>query len=436
MPGEGQNPDLESKMALLSKRLMQAVAQALDAGGDPAPLFLDLKGRCIYGTDPLGVLNDRETRCSYALQESIDRGSPFLYYAAPSVMCWVAALEHQRVIYGSMASGAFRVEDTGAGFDGAHTYLETHGMDSGVATAFLAAVPAITRKRLEAMADRARDVFYRKSGWRPELLNERKQEWRRHRQLAGAMIEMRARGESALYTFEKERELLANIRAGDRNESRRLLNEMLATIYLSAPKPAVLRARLIELLSCLTRAAIEDNPLLEPLIERNHRWTDRLIHAEGFESLSNALMNALDEFIDAVHLHGVNRSNVHVHKALEYIVGTYRDPISLSHVAKHVGLSTYRLAHLVKEFTGNTVLEMIREVRLRRAQELLDQTALTCAEIAYEVGFGDQSYFIRQFKRETGLTPVQYRRHRRPVPGRSASAGEGEGHRGRRKAGK
>ena len=41
----------------------------------------------------------------------------------------------------------------------------------------------------------------------------------------------------------------------------------------------VLRARAVELMSCLTRAAIEDNPLLEPLIERNHAWTERLIAA-------------------------------------------------------------------------------------------------------------------------------------------------------------
>jgi AraC-like DNA-binding protein len=187
---------------------------------------------------------------------------------------------------------------------------------------------------------------------------------------------------------------------------------MLGTIYLSSPKPVVLRARVIELLSCLTRAAIEDNPMLEPLIERNHRWTDQLIHADGFEALSTELMQALDEFIDAVYLHGVNRSNVHVHKAMEFIAREFKEPISLSHVAAHVGLSSCRLAHLVKAFTGKTVLEVIRQVRLQRAQELLDRTALSGVEIAYEVGFGDQSYFIQHFKRYAGMTPARYRRRR------------------------
>ena len=84
--------------------------------------------------------------------------------------------------------------------------------------------------------------------------------------------------------------MLSNIRAGDRNQARRILNDMLANIYLSCPELVVLRARSIELMSCLSRAAIEDNPLLEPLIERNHRWTEALLEATSFEDLSMSLM--------------------------------------------------------------------------------------------------------------------------------------------------
>lgn len=397
-------------MAMLSKRLMQAVAREVTDAGDAPPRFLDLKGSCLFGSDPLGVLRNSAPRRNYALQESVDRGDPFLYYVAPSVMSWVLALENQRALAGSMLGGDYFVEEGEGSREAAAVYLTGQGMAAVAAALFVQALPATTRDDIEAIAGRAAALFYRESGWRAELMAERRQGLRRQQQLTEAMNEVRMRGGGALYAFEKERVLLACIRAGDRNGARRLLNEMLATIYLSSPKPVVLRARVIELLSCLTRAAIEDNPMLEPLIERNHRWTDQLIHADGFEPLSVALMRALDEFIDAVHLHGVNRSNVHVQKALEYIAKAYREPISLAHVAAHVGLSASRLAHLVKSFTGKTVLEVIRQVRLRRAQELLDQTAMSCAEIAYEVGFGDQSYFIQHFRRQTGMTPTRYRR--------------------------
>jgi YesN/AraC family two-component response regulator len=187
---------------------------------------------------------------------------------------------------------------------------------------------------------------------------------------------------------------------------------MLAAIYMSNPQIVVLRARVIELLTCLVRAAIEDDPLMESMIERNHSWTEQIIHSESFEDLSEALMRALDDFIDGIYLHGVNRSNVHVHKALEYIGDNYAQPISLKDVAEHVGLSSCRLAHLVKDYTGKTVLQSIKSIRIRRAQELLMHSSMSCAEVGYEVGFGDKSYFTYHFKRHTGMTPAAYRRRR------------------------
>jgi AraC-like DNA-binding protein len=259
-------------------------------------------------------------------------------------------------------------------------------------------------------ADRAMELFYAGSGWHPEWMEENRTRVRRQEQWNQALQDLRDKGADALYAFEKERVLLANIRAGNRNEARRILNEMLATIYLSSSQMAVLRARTIELLSCLSRAAIEDNPLLEPLIERNHEWTERLIRAGSFEGLSEMLMQALDDFGDVVYLHGMNRADTRVRKALDFIDAEHARPISLRDVARHIGLSASRTAHLVRAFTGRSVLRMIQESRIQHARHLLERSSRTCAEIAYEVGYADQSYFIRHFRRLTGTTPLRYRR--------------------------
>jgi AraC-like DNA-binding protein len=185
---------------------------------------------------------------------------------------------------------------------------------------------------------------------------------------------------------------------------------MLAGIYMSSPKLVVLRARAVELLSCLTRAAIEDNPLLEPMIERNHAWTEKLVTTRHFEELSQVLMTALDDYSDVIYLQGVNRSNVKVSQAIDYIGAHYMRPISLRDVAGEVGLSPCRLAHLVKSYTGRTVMQLIYQIRVTHARKLLMNSSRTCAEIAYELGFGDQSYFIKHFKRLTGTTPLRFRR--------------------------
>lgn len=376
---------------------MEQVTEELAGVGITGAIFVSIEGLELF---PHAAAKGRSLRGAaglrFALQESIDQGQVYLYYPSRSRVRWIVALEHKRIIHGAIAGPVY--EATG---DDPPTYeMPGKANPGGVKSS----------ESIRREGQKAFDVFYDVSEWSPQLLSERRREWTRRLQLAEATRQYRDSNSMDIDSFEKERLLLSYIRAGDRVESRRLLNEMLAAIYLTDPSPVVLRARLIELLSGLTRAAIEDNPLLESLIERNHQWTDRIVHSDDFETLSLALMSALDEFIDAVFLHGANRSNVYVHKALDYIAKHYRESISLREVARHTGLSASRLAHLFKEHTGHTVVETVRQLRIRQAQHLLTHTGMTCAEIGYDVGFSDQSYFILHFRRQTGVTPLRYRR--------------------------
>jgi AraC-like DNA-binding protein len=192
----------------------------------------------------------------------------------------------------------------------------------------------------------------------------------------------------------------------------RVLNEMLAAMYLTSPQLPVLRARAIELMGYLTRTAVEDSSALEPLIESNHAWMAKLIQAADFESLSRVLMQALDDFIEGIYRQGYGRVHPRVNQALDYIQHHYTAAISLRDVARATGLSAFRLAHLVREHTGKSVLQWILALRVKQAQNLLENSAKSGAEIAYESGFGDQSTFIKQFRRRVGLTPARWRRTR------------------------
>jgi AraC-like DNA-binding protein len=291
-------------------------------------------------------------------------------------------------------------------------YLRGKGIPPGSVRNCLGRMQAWSEAQCREAADYLGTVFFQISGWKPLLLEENRVKALQREQLTQAIEDQRGRGGRTLYAFEKERMLLAHIRAGDRSGAKRILNEMLAAIYLSSPQLVVLRARAIELISCLTRAAIEDNQLLEPLIDRNHTWTEQLIRATSFEGLSEDLMAALDDFIDGIYLHGANRSNAKVRMALDFVSRHYMDRISLREVAGAVGLSSCRLAHLVRELTGQTVLEIIHQVRVRQAQRMLERSSKSCAEIAYEVGFGDQSYFTKHFRAVVGTTPRRYRKSR------------------------
>jgi two-component system, response regulator YesN len=365
-------------MKKLSTLFFTGLFSRLVADGVPVLHRFGVQGQLLQSTQRAAAGAVSAT-LRFGLQESIEIGGVFLCRGAAGVQ-WLFALEHMRVVQGGLCGGV--------------------GRDADAA-------------RIQREGERVFAAFYASSGWQPVLLQERQQSRLRREQMVEA-DRQRSAAISLFQALEPERVLLVKIRAGDRDGARGVLNEMLATIYLSAPQQAVLRARVIALVCSLTRAAVEDNPLLESLILQNQHWTGLMAQADSFEELSRVLMLALDAFLDTVHLHGANRTNVHVHRALSYILQSYHEALGLQEVARHVGLSGYRLAHLFREHTGRTVVETIREVRLQRAEVLLRENTLTCAEVAYAVGFSDQSYFSMLFRKHAGETPGAYqRRHQR-----------------------
>jgi AraC-like DNA-binding protein len=149
---------------------------------------------------------------------------------------------------------------------------------------------------------------------------------------------------------------------------------------------------------------------MSSLIEKNHAWMTQIIDASDFEALSNVVADALDDFMRNIYLQGHSRTNETVSRILNYLSDNFHETVTLETLSKEIGLSTFRIAHLVKEVTGKTVLQHVHQLRVQEAQRLLEQSDMNCTDIAYETGFGDQSYFIKQFRKWMGITPARYRR--------------------------
>ncbi len=86
------------------------------------------------------------------------------------------------------------------------------------------------------------------------------------------------------------------------------------------------------------------------------------------------------------------------------------DPdFSVPALCRSMGLSHTQLHRKLKALTGLSAIQLIRQIRLDKAKELLAETQLNISEIAYETGFNDPSYFGRVFAKETGHPPSAYR---------------------------
>lgn len=99
---------------------------------------------------------------------------------------------------------------------------------------------------------------------------------------------------------------------------------------------------------------------------------------------------------------------------LGFMAARLRENPALADLAAHLGLSSTRTAHVVKERTGMSFVALRDELRLARARSLLAGTYFKVARVAEECGFSSAQYFHRFFRRSTGLTPAAYRRGRQP----------------------
>lgn len=83
--------------------------------------------------------------------------------------------------------------------------------------------------------------------------------------------------------------------------------------------------------------------------------------------------------------------------------------LDIAFLCREVGLSSAQLFRKMKALTGEPPMGFVRKVRLHRAKALLQTTELPIADIAYELGFSDPSYFTRAFGKEFGTPPSAWR---------------------------
>jgi AraC-like DNA-binding protein len=89
------------------------------------------------------------------------------------------------------------------------------------------------------------------------------------------------------------------------------------------------------------------------------------------------------------------------------------EPLDLLQAARQSGVSAFHFLRLFARVTGVTPHQYLVRARLRRAARLLAQGTLPIGAIAYEVGFGDLSNFVRTFRRAAGRAPRDFRRERK-----------------------
>jgi AraC family transcriptional regulator, arabinose operon regulatory protein len=86
-------------------------------------------------------------------------------------------------------------------------------------------------------------------------------------------------------------------------------------------------------------------------------------------------------------------------------------PIRLDDISKEVCISPNHLNTIFKSVTGTTIMQHVQNCKINKAKELLVSTIDPVAVIASKLGFYDPYHFAKSFKKETGISPMQYRKN-------------------------
>lgn len=171
-----------------------------------------------------------------------------------------------------------------------------------------------------------------------------------------------------------------------------------------------LKYHLIITIAFITRFCVEGGMERETAYNLSDIYIRQTDRARTIEDVHTLHRNAAIDYTD--RMSRVKRENIYskpVIDCFEYVYNHLNERIFLEDIADELRLSAPYLSALFHKETGMTVSGYILKKRIETAGRMLIYSDYEAADIAQFLAFSSHSHFIQCFKRETGLTPREYR---------------------------
>lgn len=141
----------------------------------------------------------------------------------------------------------------------------------------------------------------------------------------------------------------------------------------------------------------------------NEQWLSKRVF---YEELSQNILLELLIMIaqEKAEWHTSPVKETSVRDMQEYILQHYRRNITIEELAALIGVTPNYVTVLFKEVLGITPIQYLHQTRINNAWNLISTTKMTIKEIAEHLGYCDQSYFNRMFKKWMGIPPSQVKK--------------------------
>jgi len=215
-------------------------------------------------------------------------------------------------------------------------------------------------------------------------------------------------GKLEIINYDKEKVLMKALQNNDVRLLVSTLEDYLNDLLQLPHLPAVLKIRLFEFITVLTRNLCDAGFNPHKAHELKMKFYESISRLETFSDAQNCIALIKDELVSASQANDTSKKEV-VKSVLHYIKANLSKDLSLDSISERFHFSSSHLSRLMKRETGFTYPEYLNRLRLAEAKTLLRNSELNIHTIALEVGYREVSHFNRVFKKAIGISPTKYR---------------------------
>ncbi len=218
--------------------------------------------------------------------------------------------------------------------------------------------------------------------------------------------------------YDQEKQFLSMIRNGDTKNIMSAFEKLSSPQALSEFSKESLNYYAsgygLAILKALSRKAAEESGLSVITIDEiTQKYTQLSSASKNADLQTRYQIEMIVELTKAVHNHklSLDKYSPPIQRVLEYMNLHLGDHISNEDLSANANMSISHLAKVFKKETGVTMTEYIALFRCKKAAGLLKKTNLPIQEISSYVGYSDNNYFVKVFKKNYDMTPTEFRKN-------------------------
>jgi len=189
------------------------------------------------------------------------------------------------------------------------------------------------------------------------------------------------------------------------------IDDMSGRGILSAEPVRNLTYHLVVTAALITRFCIESGMNPEIAYSLSDLYIQRADRCMSAEQLVGTHKEMYIDFTTRMKQYRKTRIySKHVIQCMDYMQNHLQQKLTVAQIAENAGLNETYLSKLFKAETGESVSGYIRKKKIEAAQDMLKFLEFSSLSIGNYLAFSSQSHFIQVFKKQTGMTPEEYRK--------------------------